>query len=275
MGLAGPLLTGLLQTGLGFHYGFGLAAAGMAAGLVQYGIGRRTLPDAARTVPSPLPRSRRAPMAGLALGALVVITVLAFTGTLRADSLADIVVALSLIATIGYFAVILGRGRITVAERRRVPAFIPMFIASAAFWSLFQQQFTVVTIYSDQRLDRTILGWEMPGSFVQSINPIFIILLAGAFAALWTRLGSHQPSSPIKCALGAAVMGVAFLLFLPMAGGGPCPRDRVVGVARGVLQRVRRDGILRHPRRGGDHARARPRSRGSVPAPADGRCPLR
>nr|WP_312860091.1 oligopeptide:H+ symporter [Pseudonocardia bannensis] len=219
--LVGPLLTGLLQSGLGFHYGFGIAAAGMAAGLIQYGVGRRRLPEAARTVPSPLPRSRRAPLAGLAVGALVVIAVLASTGALRADSLADIVVVLSVIAAIGYFAVILASRRITAAERRRVLAFIPMFIASAAFWSLYQQQFTVVTIYSDQRLDRTVLGWEMPVSFVQSINPVFIILLSGLFAALWTRLGPRQPSSPIKFALGTAVMGAAFLLFLPMAGGGP------------------------------------------------------
>jgi POT family proton-dependent oligopeptide transporter len=100
-------------------------------------------------------------------------------------------------------------------------AFIPMFVASAAFWSLYQQQFTVVTIYSDQRLDREILGWEMPVSWVQAINPIFIIVLSGAFAALWTRLGDRQPSTPIKFAIGTAVMGVAFLLFLPLAGGGP------------------------------------------------------
>lgn len=56
---------------------------------------------------------------------------------------------------------------------------------------------------------------------MQSINPVFIILLAGVFAALWTRLGPRQPSTPVKFALGTATMGVAFLLFLPMAGGGP------------------------------------------------------
>jgi POT family proton-dependent oligopeptide transporter len=60
----------------------------------------------------------------------------------------------------------------------------------------------------------------MPVSFVQSINPIMIIILSGVFAALWTKLGSRQPSTPVKFSIGLAVMGVAFLLFLPMAGGG-------------------------------------------------------
>jgi POT family proton-dependent oligopeptide transporter len=61
----------------------------------------------------------------------------------------------------------------------------------------------------------------MPVSWVQSINPVFIIVLAGVFAALWTRLGPRQPSSPVKFAIGTVAMGVAFLLFLPLAGGGP------------------------------------------------------
>jgi POT family proton-dependent oligopeptide transporter len=148
---------------------------------------------------------------------VVVIAVLAVTGILTADRLANVVVALSALAAVIYFVVILRSNRVTPVERRRVLAFIPMFLASAAFWSLYQQQFTVVTIYADQQLNRTILGWEMPVSFVQSINPVFVIVLSGVFAALWTKLGTRQPSSPIKFALGTAVMGVAFLLFLPMA----------------------------------------------------------
>ncbi|GAA1202646.1 peptide MFS transporter [Pseudonocardia alaniniphila] len=219
--LVGPILTGLLQTSLGFHWGFGLAAVGMGIGLVQYTIGRKLLVGAARIVPNPLPHSRRPLMVAVAVTGVVVIAALAFGGVLTADRLANVVVALSAVATVVYFVVILRSSRITGVERRRVLAFIPMFIASAAFWSLYQQQFTVVTIYSDQQLNRNIFGWEMPVSFVQSINPIFIILLSGTFAALWTKLGTRQPSSPIKFALGTAIMGVAFLLFLPMAGDAP------------------------------------------------------
>jgi POT family proton-dependent oligopeptide transporter len=72
----------------------------------------------------------------------------------------------------------------------------------------------------------------MPVSWVQAINPVFIILLAPVFALLWTKLGERQPSTPIKFALGAGVMGVAFLLFLPMAGGGPnsAPLLAMVGI---------------------------------------------
>ncbi|HSE71075.1 MAG TPA: oligopeptide:H+ symporter [Nocardioidaceae bacterium] len=218
--LVGPLLTGLAQKELGFHYGFGLAAIGMAAGLVQYTLGRKNLPEAANELSNPLPAEKRTSVLALAIIAAVVIAALASFGVITTGNLADLVIAATIVAAVAYFVVILSSKRITGVERKRVVAFIPMFVVSAAFWSLFQQQFTVVAQYSDQRLDRTILGWEMPVSWVQSINPIMIILLAGVFATAWTKLGDRQPSSPIKFALGTVLMGVAFWLFIPMADGG-------------------------------------------------------
>jgi POT family proton-dependent oligopeptide transporter len=153
------------------------------------------------------------------IGAAVIAFLVTF-GVITAENLADVAIGATIVAAVAYFVVILSSRRITQVERKRVFAFIPMFLTSAVFWSLFQQQFTVVAQYSDKRLDRTVLGWEMPVSWVQSINPIMIIALAGVFAATWTRLGSRQPSSPIKFALGTITMGVAFWLFIPMAGGG-------------------------------------------------------
>lgn len=215
----GPLLTGLLQSTLGFHFGFGLAAVGMAAGLVQYGIRRRHLPEVVRHVTNPVDRRRLPLVAVLVVAALVVIVVAVLTGLLNVGNLPTVVVAIVVLATVGYFVVILSSG-ITAVERARVFAFIPLFIASAVFWSLYQQQFTVVTVYADQRLDRSLFGWEMPVSWVQSINPVFIIVLSGVFAAIWTKLGDRQPSTPTKFALGTGIMGVAFLLFLPFVGSG-------------------------------------------------------
>ncbi|MDQ0538589.1 POT family proton-dependent oligopeptide transporter [Curtobacterium flaccumfaciens] len=215
----GPLLTGLLQSSLGFHWGFGLAAVGMAAGLVQYAIRRRKLPEVVRHVANPVDR-RRLPLIGAGvIVALVVIVIAVLTGLLNVGNLPTVVVVVVVLATIGYFVVILSSG-ITRDERSRVFAFIPLFIGSAVFWSLYQQQFTVVTVYSDQRLDRSLFGWEMPVSWVQSINPIFIIVLSGVFAALWTKFGDRQPSTPTKFALGTGIMGLAFLLFLPFVGSG-------------------------------------------------------
>jgi POT family proton-dependent oligopeptide transporter len=217
--LVGPLLTGLLQKNYGFHVGFGLAAAGMAVGLIQYTIGRNQLPESNREVPDPLPANRLLPYAVAVVAAVAVFVVLCVTHVITASGLSTLVIWLSLLAAVAYFAVILSSHHLSPTERSRVLAFIPMFACSAVFWSLYQQQFTVVTIYSDKRLDRNLFGWEMPVSWVQSINPVFIIVLAGVFAALWTRLGDRQPVTPVKFGLATILMGLAFWMFLLMPSG--------------------------------------------------------
>ncbi|GAA4482666.1 peptide MFS transporter [Rhodococcus olei] len=217
----GPLLTGWAQRNWGFHAGFGLAAVGMALGLIQYTLGRKRLGDIGTTPSNPLPRTLLWKYGAGALAAVAVALVMCVVGVITTDNLSDVVVGLTIVAAIGYFAVILSSRHITSTERSRVIAFVPMFLASAAFWSLFQQQFTVVAIYADKFLDRNLFGWDFPASWVQSINPVFIIVFAGVFAAMWTKLGPRQPSSPLKFAAGTTIMGLAFLAFLPFADGRP------------------------------------------------------
>ncbi|HEY9307390.1 MAG TPA: peptide MFS transporter [Microbacterium sp.] len=217
----GPIVTGFLQSNVGFHWGFAAAAVGMAIGLIQYSFGRKQLPASSRVVANPLPANRRVVAIGVGVAGLVVLVVLVLTGVIRADNLAGVVILVTLAAAIAYFCVIIASRHISGDERSRVIGFIPLFIVNVGFWSLYQQQFTVLTIYSDQRLNRSILGWEMPVSWVNSINPIFVIILSGVFAAIWTKLGTRAPSAPVKFSLGAMIMGLAFLLFLPWANGAP------------------------------------------------------
>ncbi|SFO31905.1 peptide MFS transporter [Amycolatopsis rubida] len=219
-GFIGPLLTGLAQQNGGFHLGFGLAAIGMALGLIQYTIGRKNLGAKASEVPNPLPSSQRVLVIGVAVVIIAAVVALIMSGVVTPDNLADVVVYVVVAISVVYFVAILTSKKITSDERSRVLSFIPMYIASAAFFSLYQQQATVVSVYSDQRLDRDLFGWTMPVSWVNSINPVFIIVFAPIVAAIWTKLGPKQPSTPMKFVLGTVLMGVAFLLFLPMAHTG-------------------------------------------------------
>jgi proton-dependent oligopeptide transporter, POT family len=215
--LLGPLLTGLTRSSLGFHYAFGVAAIGMAIGLIQYTLGRANLGSAASIVPNPLPRSRWIIVAsGVAL-VITAVAALVMLGVITPANLSTIVVVVCGIAAAAYFTVILTSRKITAVERSRMQAFIPLFLANAAFWSLFQQYFTVVEIYADRRVDKHLFGWPMPTEWVISFDPIFVIVLAPLFALFWTRLGPRQPSTPIKFALGNVVIGLAFLLFVPWA----------------------------------------------------------
>ncbi|WP_137875140.1 peptide MFS transporter [Rhodococcus sp. Q] len=217
----GPLLTGWAEDNWGFHVGFALAAVGMAIGLIQYTLGRKHLGNIGASPSNPLPRSLLWKYGVAAAVAVAALVVLCLVGLITTGNLSDVVVGLTIAAAVGYFGLILSSRQITSTERSRVVAFIPMFLASAAFWSLFQQQFTVVPIYADKFLDRNLFGWDFPPSWVQSINPVFIIIFSGVFAAMWTKLGPRQPSSPLKFAVGTGLMGVAFLAFLPFADGQP------------------------------------------------------
>ena len=215
--LIGPLLTGWLQVTWGFKVGFAAAAVGMAIGLTQYAFARRRFPAKDRVVPNRIPAGHRTRYALGLLAAVVVIGVLVWAGVLTADRLVTVVVGITLVAAVAYFTVILRSRRVTPVERNRVIAFIPMFVASTAFWSLYQQQGTVLTIYADTEVNRDLFGYQLPVPWVLSSTPIFVIVLSGLFAALWTRLGDRQPSTPIKFALGTAVMGVGFILMVPLA----------------------------------------------------------
>jgi POT family proton-dependent oligopeptide transporter len=127
----GPLITGLLQTHVGFHYGFGAAAIGMALGLGQYVVFRRNLGDHGRDVPNPLPHNRITVYAGILVAAIVVVAVVIATGLVTLANLSQVTTGVIVAASIAYFAVMLTSSKVDAIERTRVRAFIPLFIANA------------------------------------------------------------------------------------------------------------------------------------------------
>jgi POT family proton-dependent oligopeptide transporter len=190
----GPLITGLLQTRIGFHYGFGAAAIGMALGLAQYVAFRRNLGTHGRTVPNPLPRSAIGPILGIAAVAAVVVVVAFATGLVMLSNLSQVTAGVIVAASVTYFVVMLTSPKVAAVERTRVRAIIPLFIANAVFWSLFQQIFTVLAVYSDERMNWSIFGWTAPSNWIGSIEPVWIIALSPLFAIMWTRLGNRAPT---------------------------------------------------------------------------------
>ena len=135
-------------------------------------------------------------------------------GLLNAANLANVITVVVIVSAIAIFTLLLRDKDLSSDEHSRVISFIPMFIATAAFFALFQQQFTVITVYADTRLDLDVFGWQVPIPWVQSFNPAFIILLAPVFAYLWTTLGKRQPVTATKFGVGLILMGSAFLIFL-------------------------------------------------------------
>ncbi len=237
--LLGPVIAGWLAQRYGWRWGFGAAAVGMALGVLQFLMTRRHLGDAglhphghggARTDPAAARRGWSA--VGAAAIALMLIVALAWTGVLRLDPVRLASWGTTLIVTmaIAFFAYMVFFAGLDVTERRRMYAFGVLFLACALFWSGFEQAGSSLNLFAERYTNRVIGSWEMPAAFLQSVNPIFIILFAPVFSWLWVALARRNldPSSPVKFACGLILMGLGFLVMVGAAevlaaGGSPLP----------------------------------------------------
>ncbi|MGP6174082.1 peptide MFS transporter [Corynebacterium sp. A21] len=219
--LFGPLLTNALWGWGGFHWGFGLAAIGMALGLIQYVLMRKTTIGAAgHEVPNPLPRKQFLPWALGTIVVVVAVVALIATGVIKLAWLSNIMALIALVAAVALLTQMYSSPQTTPKEKSRLLGFIPMFIGGVLFFAIFQTQFTVLAVYADQRLNLNFLGTELKPGLVQSFNPIFIIIFSGVFAAIWTKLGKRQWSTPVKFGVANMIIGASLFFFLPYAGGG-------------------------------------------------------
>ncbi|QGU06093.1 Di-/tripeptide transporter [Corynebacterium occultum] len=220
-GLFGPLITNAIWGWKGFHWGFGIAAVGMALGLIQYVLMRKTTIGAAgHAVPNPLPRNEYPRWIIGTLVVIVAIVALIATGVIKLAWLSNIMAAIALIAAVALLTQMYRSQETTATEKSRLLGFIPLFIGGVLFFAIFQTQFTVLAVYADQRLNRDFFGFELQPGLVNSFNPIFIIIFAGIFATMWTKLGKRQWSSAVKFGVANIIIGLSLFFFLPYAGGG-------------------------------------------------------
>ena len=108
-------------------------------------------------------------------------------------------------------------GALTPTDWKRIAAIFVLFIFAALFWGAYEQAGSTLNLFAERNTNRVIFGWEMPASWLQAVQPIFVILLAPVMAWLWVRLGKREPSSPAKFALALLFAGLAFLLLVPAA----------------------------------------------------------
>ena len=101
-------------------------------------------------------------------------------------------------------------------ERDRLISLGVLVLFSLVFWALFEQAGSSLNILTDRGIDRSIFGLIVPASVFQSLNAIFIFILAPFFAYLWIYLAKRniEPSIPIKFSLGLFFVGLGFLLLV-------------------------------------------------------------
>ncbi|GGI91852.1 MFS transporter [Saccharopolyspora subtropica] len=216
-----PYLVGTLGQQVDYHLGFGLAAVGMAAGLVVYARGRTRLGQAGSVPTNPLHAGERrqvAMRAGVGLAVLAVaLLALGVSGSLTVQALINTVTVLAVLLPVAYLITMLRSPHTDAVERTRLIAYIPLFIGAVCYWVVNEQSGSVLAQFADTRTDLEIFGFAVPSSWFQSLNPIATLILAPTFAWLWTRLGDRQPTTPRKFATGLLLGGASFVL---LAGPG-------------------------------------------------------
>jgi len=103
---------------------------------------------------------------------------------------------------------------LTKIETKRIMVIFILAFFVIFFWGAFEQAGASLTLFADRQTDRHILGWEMPASYFQSVNPLAVILLAPVLSILWGFLYMRklEPSSPKKMALGLTLVALGYLV---------------------------------------------------------------
>ena len=167
------LIVGYVGEVHGWHYGFGLAAIGMLAGLIQYLAGQKHLKHV-----------------GNYLG----------TSENEVDKEAM-------------------KKPLTKIEKDRVIVLFVSFLLVIVFWGAFEQAGGLMNIYASEKTNRMLMGWEIPASWFQSLNAMFIIFLGTSVAAYWARrkLKGKVSSSLFKMIVGLIIMGTGFFFMTAAA----------------------------------------------------------
>lgn len=210
--------------GFGAHWAFGAAAVGMGIGLIQFRKTATALNGVGAEPIQPLTvegnKRSWATIAAFIIG-LAAVTLATMTGLLKINpvTLSQYVAVVFTAVFVIYFSAIYFGGKLNSVEKKGMLALLLVCIASACFWSGFEQAGSTLNLFARDYTDRatdslSLFGLtEIPTAWFQSANSTFIILLSPFFAAMWIKLGQRMvsPAYGIKCAIGLIIMASGFI----------------------------------------------------------------
>jgi POT family proton-dependent oligopeptide transporter len=212
--LLSPLGCGYLGERFGWHWGFGLAGIGMLVGLFVF---LRAQPLLEGVADPPDTAALKRPLAAgiSAQSSVYLATALALVVAwqlMQHDAVVGtLLVVFGLAVLVGLLVYLF---RLTDrTERDRLGVALVLTLFSVVFWAFFEQAGTSLSLFADRNVDRTVFGHLIPASQFQSVNPLFILLFAPVFSALWLYLERHHkdPSTPLKFGLGIVQLGLGFV----------------------------------------------------------------
>ena len=201
------IICGYLGQTYGWEYGFGLAGIGMLVGLIFFVVGKPLLLGKGEPKdPEAIKGGKEWGIygAGLAMVALcwAAIQYQELVGTVLGVFGGGLVLYVLSIAVT----------KLQPEERNRIFAAMFLILVSIVFWALFEQAGSSLNVFTEKHVDTVGVN----ASMFQSINAIYIVLLAPVFAMLWQGMARKgmEPSTPMKFGLAVIQVGLGFLVLV-------------------------------------------------------------
>ncbi len=219
------LIVGYVGENIGWHYGFGLAGIAMAFGLIVYLWGQKYLLNVGNLL-SKVERSEGASLSNMFSELLKSPLQLAITSILMIGSIYVLIMVsipfgllyifLTLVVAL---MLMVYKDLTTQVMKDRYVVMILSFLLVVVFWGAFEQAGGLMNIYAADKTDRTLsfslplIGNEVPATWFQSLNAMFIIIFGVIIANFWAKrkLKNKEASSIFKMSTGVIIMGLGFL----------------------------------------------------------------
>jgi len=224
--LLAALIVGVFKEKGMWHVGFGVGGLGMLVSLLIYRFfAQKNLTRYARAkgISAEWEKSNDhykniGRWVGGFVALLVAAVLLVSTGMIsfNPEVVAEYMTYIIAAVVILYFAIMFISPRLDKTDKLRLLICFVLIIGSTLFWSSFEQQPTSFNLFADRYTDLNVLGFEIPSIWFQSLNPLFILILAPIVSIIWVKLGNRglEPSSMAKFALGMLLAAAGFALMI-------------------------------------------------------------
>lgn len=224
---AAALIVGYIGENIGWHYGFGLAGIGMALGQLTYWYGQRFLLHVGNLVETKEEEGKENTDGN------VIAAIFKSTNSLIGFGIMMVLGAyvwfvngawdyglliMGLSFAVGVGIVVYNDGN--KVEKDRILVTYLSFLIIIIFWGAFEQAGGLMNVYTKQKTDLALGSFDVPASWFQSVNAIFILMFATIVGSFWVwwKNKEKESSSLFKMAIGVIIMGWGFF-FMSVASG--------------------------------------------------------
>ncbi|AEB06228.1 amino acid/peptide transporter [Coriobacterium glomerans PW2] len=223
VGAVVPVFAGTIALIWGYQAAFAVAAASALAGWMTYLLTeRKFFGSIGIEADDPLSPSRRsifiARLAAIVIALGAILGFLLIWGVISITQFANFGSSISVVIPCMYFIYIVRCKKVTHGESLAVLSLLPMFVANCFTQLVWNQGTTILAIYAETTVDRSLFGMEFTPAAFQSVSAVCAVVFGSIAALLWTRLGDRQPKPHAKFGIGTVIWGIGpVFMCLPFA----------------------------------------------------------